>query len=90
MELTPDEPRRNYVIGAWLVTLFLLWFALQFRLLAALLAGLLVFELVHIMASRLSFVREKRARVLAVAFLGVIVVGLLTLAIFGGLLFRQR
>ena len=75
------------VTGAWLITVALLWLVLHFDLLPALLAGLLVFELVHLQTSRLLFVRERRARVLAVAFLAVIVVGLLSLATFASMLF---
>ena len=53
---------------------------LHFDLLPALLAGLLVFELVHLLTLRLTFVRERRARILAVAFIAMVVVGLLSLA----------
>src|ERR1700752_1892359 len=41
-----QEPPRNFVIGAWVITALLLWLVLRFDLLPALLAGLLVFELV--------------------------------------------
>ena len=87
MDLAIKEPKRNYVIGAWLITAALLWLVLRFDLLPALLAGLLVFELVHLQTTRLIFVRERRARILAVAFLAVVVVGLLSLATFACLLF---
>jgi hypothetical protein len=70
-----------------LVTAALLWLALRFDLLPALLAGLLVFELVHLQTKRLPFVRERRARILAVAFLGTVVVGSLSLATFAAVLF---
>ena len=60
---------------------------LRFDLLPALLAGLLVFELVHLLTMRLTFVRERRARILAVAFLATVVVGLLSLATFAAVLF---
>ena len=83
--LEKEEP--NYRIGAWLATAALLWLVLRFDLLAALLAGLLVFELAHLQTMRLPFVRERRARVLAVAFLATIVVGLLSLATFSAVLF---
>lgn len=81
------EPARHYLISAWLVTAGLLWLALRFDLLAALLAGLLVFELVHLQTKRLHFVRERRARILAVAFLGAVLVGTLSLATFAAVLF---
>jgi predicted PurR-regulated permease PerM len=81
--LERDEAPHGFVVGAWAVAAALLWFALQFNLLPALLAGLLVFELVHLMTLRLNFVRERRARMLAVAFIAMVVVGLLALLAFG-------
>ncbi|MEP7058273.1 MAG: AI-2E family transporter [Caldimonas sp.] len=84
---TNEEPARDYLISAWLVSAALLWLVLRFDLLPALLAGLLVFELVHVQTMRLPLVRERRARVLAVAFLATVVVGLLSLAIFAAVLF---
>jgi predicted PurR-regulated permease PerM len=82
-----DEPARSFVIAAWLIAAFLLWFVLHANLLPALLAGLLVFELVHLLTDRLAFVRERRARILAVAFIAMVVVGLLSLLIFGAVFF---
>jgi len=87
MNVERDEPARRFVVAAWLVAAFLLWFALQFDLLPALLAGLLVFELVHLVTMRLTSVRERRARILAVAFIAFVVVGLLSLLTFGAVLF---
>jgi hypothetical protein len=60
---------------------------LRLDLLPALLAGLLVFEIVHVLTLRLPFVREPRARLLAVTFLVVVVVGLFSLAIMASILF---
>jgi predicted PurR-regulated permease PerM len=87
MNVERDEPARRFVVAAWLVAAFLLWFALQFDLLPALLAGLLVFELVHLVTLRLTAVRERRARILAVAFIAMIVVALLSLLTFGAVVF---
>src|SRR5437763_8607105 len=87
MDLAVNEPARKYVIGAWVIAALLLWLTLRFDLLPALLAGLLVFELVHVITPRLAFVRERRARVLAVAFIATVVVGALSVAIFGAVLF---
>jgi predicted PurR-regulated permease PerM len=81
------EPTAPFLVAAWLTAAFLLWFALQFDLLPALLAGLLVFELVHLLTERLTSVRERRARILAVAFIAMVVVGLLSLIAFGAVLF---
>jgi len=86
-ESEPDEPTSRFVVAAWLIAAFLLWFALHFDLLPALLAGLLVFELVHLVTMRLTTVRERRARILAVAFIAIVVVGLLSLLTFGAVLF---
>ena len=82
-----DEPLRKHLVAAWAIAALLLWLALRFDLLPALLAGLLVFELVHVITPRLAFVRERRARVLAVAFIATVVVGALSIAIFGAVLF---
>lgn len=81
-----DEPAGPFVIAAWLIAAVLLWFVLHVHLLPALLAGLLVFELVHVLTLRLRTVRERRARMLAVALIAFVVVGLLSLLIFGAFL----
>jgi len=86
-QVKPNEPSGKYLIASWLIAAFLLWFVLHFDLLPALLAGLLVFELVHLMTLRLPLVKERRARLLAVAFIAIVVVGLLTLMIVGAVLF---
>jgi predicted PurR-regulated permease PerM len=87
--LEAGEPAHPYVVGAWLVTALLLWLVLHFNLLPALLAGLLVFELVHVQALRLTSVRERRAKQLAIAFIAVVVVALLSSTILGAVLFFQ-
>jgi len=87
MDVAVEEPARNYVIAAAAIAAALLWLVLRFDLLPALLAGLLVVELVHVLTMRLNFVRERRARMVAVAFLAAVVVGLLSLAAFASLLF---
>lgn len=87
MNLSSDKTPQKYISGAWLVIVALLWFVLQFDLLPALLSGLLVFELVHLQAMRFTSLRERKARVLAVALIGVVVVGLLSLATFAAMLF---
>lgn len=84
---TPGEPPSRFVLGAWLVTGALLLLVLRFGLLPALLAGLLVFELVHVLTLRLNFVRERRARLVAIALLATAVVALLSLATFASVLF---
>lgn len=81
------EPPLSFVVAAWAIAAFLLWFVLHVDLLPALLAGLLVFELVHLFTRRMSAVRERRARILAVAVIATVVVGLLGLAAFAAVVF---
>jgi len=75
----------RYEIAAWILAGLGLFFVLYLHLLPALLAGLLVYELVHILTPRLKIVRlgHKWTKVLAVALLAVVVVALLTAAILG-------
>lgn len=76
-----------YDVTAWVLAGLTLVVVLKFHLLAALFSGLLVFELVHVLvpALRLSHLAGKRAKLLAVALLTAIVVGLLILTIFWGM-----
>ena len=66
----------RYEIVAWILAALALFFVLYLHLLPALLAGLLVYELVHILVPRLKIVRlgHKWTKVLAVALLAVTVV----------------
>ena len=81
------EPTRWFVVASWLAMALLLWLVLRFDLLPTLLAGMLVFEVVHLVAMRLRFLHERRARLIAVAFVAALVVGLLSVAAFAVLLF---
>lgn len=76
----------SYDIAAWLLVGLGLVVVLRFHLLAALFSGLLVFELVHVLVPvfRLSQLAGKWAKLVAVALLSVLVVGLLTLLILWG------
>ncbi|HSC64913.1 MAG TPA: AI-2E family transporter [Caldimonas sp.] len=87
MDVADKEPARNFVVAGWAIAAALLWLVLRLDLLPALLAGLLVFELVHVLTMRLNFVRERRARIVAVAFIAAVVVGLLSLVAVASLLF---
>ncbi len=74
-----------YEISAWLIAAFALFFILQFSLLPALLAGLLVYELVHIITPFIArrFPAKKpsnSSKLWAVGVLVVIIVSLLALA----------
>lgn len=63
-------------IAAWIIAATLLILVLHLNLLPALLAGLLVFELVHILARRLS---GGKARLAAVVIIAVLVVAVISL-----------
>lgn len=75
----------GYDISAWLLTGFALFFVLKFSLLPALLAGLLVYQLVHMITPYISrrFPSKRRSnysKLWAVGILVVIIVSLLSLA----------
>lgn len=75
---------RKSEVTSWILMGFALLLVLQFKLLPALLAGLLVYELVHIMTPRLTkhlptFVPGKHSKFWAVGILAMIVVSLLVL-----------
>lgn len=75
-------------VGAWLLAGAALLMVLKFRLLAALLAGLLVYELVHVVAPYLERrLSGERAKLMAVALLSVLVVGLFTVATIASIAF---
>jgi len=76
-------------IASWTLAAVALFLALHLRLLSALLGGLAVYELVHLLGGRLHFLRGRRemGKRWAVAVLAVLVVAVLTLAIFGLLAF---
>ena len=79
----------RYAIAAWVIAACLLVLALPLHLLPALLAGLLVYELVHVIAPRLPRTRDRAGKLAAVALLAVAVVGLLTLVLLGAVAFLQ-
>jgi predicted PurR-regulated permease PerM len=86
MATTHDRPSAlSYDIAAWLLTGGALLLALPLRVLPALLAGLLVYELVHLLAPQLKIVRirQEQGQLAAVAILALGVVLLLTLAVVG-------
>ncbi len=66
-------------IGSYVLMLFGMWAVIHLRLLGALLAGLLVFQLVHTIAPRIErHMSSGRARWLAVVILSTVIVGALT------------
>src|SRR6266849_72028 len=71
--------------ASWILAALGLFFVLHLHLLSALLGGLAVYELVHILGRKLPFIRGRRetGRRLAVALLAVFVVATLVLLIVG-------
>ena len=84
-----ERPPLRYEIAAWVIAACLLVVTLQLRLLPALLAGLLVYELVHVIAPRLPLTRAGGGKLAAVALLAVAVVTLLTLLLLGAIAFLR-
>ena len=76
-------------VASWLLAALLLVLVIKIHLLAALFAGLLVYELVHVLVPvfHLSQLAGKRAKLVAVALLSAIIVGLMTLGIFWAVAF---
>src|ERR671924_1735581 len=90
MATAHDPPTaRASDIAAWLLASGALLLVLHLHLLAALLAGLLVYELVRLLAPRLKLVRirQEQGKLAAVALLALGVVLLLTLAVVGTIAF---
>jgi predicted PurR-regulated permease PerM len=84
----PSSAIRNV---SYLLATAALLLVIGLHMLSALLAGLLVYELVHAMAPLLGQrISSSRARVLVVAVLGVIVVSLLILLILGAISFFRN
>lgn len=81
IERLPADLRHD--IAAWTITGTALYYTLEMNLLPALLGGLLVYELVHILAGRMASPRisGSRAKLVAVAVLAAVVVMLLTVAV---------
>lgn len=84
MTFTP----RQITMASWIIVFAGLLLALPLKLLPSLLAGLLVFELVNMLTPRLQpLIAGQRARWLAVALLGTLVVCTLSLLIAGAFSF---
>jgi len=83
------QPGRRYEWAAWILTGIVLLAALPLHLLPALLAGLLVYELVHVIEPRIPFVRGTRGKIAAVTLLSVAIVVILALAIIGIIAFMR-
>ena len=72
----------RFTIASWVIAALLLWLVIELRLVSALLAGLLVFELVHAVAPRLPLAKGRTGRVWAVGLLATVVVILLAALLF--------
>ena len=77
----PLAPATRYTIAAWIAAAALLFLTLHLRLLPALLAGLLVYELVHVIAQRVT--ARTGGKLAAVGLVASVVVGALVAAMFG-------
>ncbi|MEO7742866.1 MAG: hypothetical protein ABIR98_08020, partial [Usitatibacter sp.] len=73
----------RFSVAAWAIAALLLYLALRLHLLPALLAGLLVYELVHVIALRLPLVRGSAAKLSAVGLVATVVVLVLVGVMFG-------
>jgi len=81
-DLTQPPPMLSYDIVSWLLTGVALFLVLPLHLLPALVAGLVVYELVHVLARALRIFRihHKRGQLIAVGIVAFGVVLLLTIA----------
>src|SRR6185369_4590839 len=80
--MTQGRPSQlRYDIAAWMAAGGLLLVTLHLHLLPALLAGLLVYELVHVIAERIT--ARTGGKVAAVGLLATLIVGLLVAMMFG-------
>lgn len=93
MDATPAPEIRRPVsaaeIASWILAGFALFLVLQLHVLAALVGGLAVYEIVHILARRLHFIRGRReaGKFVAVGLLAMLIVAALTLSIIGVIAF---
>jgi len=79
--IAPRAMELRFDIAAWVIVGVLLLLTLHLHLLPALLAGLLVYELVHVIAARITV--RTGGKVAAVGLLATLVVGLLVAMMFG-------
>ena len=81
--------QRQIQLASWAITAALLFLVVKLHLIAALFAGLMVYELVLVLAPRLRIgnLAAGRAKMMAVAILAAIIVGLLSLAVLATVAF---
>jgi predicted PurR-regulated permease PerM len=83
----PEMKPLRYAVASWVIAAALLVLVLQAHLLAALLPGLLVYELVHVIAPRLPWNRVGSRRLAAVGLLATLVIAILVVALIGFIAF---
>jgi predicted PurR-regulated permease PerM len=84
----PTFSPRHVLLASWIIIFCGLLLVLPFKLLPSLLAGLLVYELVNMLTPKLQrLIAGERARWLAVALLGTLVVSVLALLFAGAISF---
>jgi predicted PurR-regulated permease PerM len=86
----PRDPTvfSRYTVAAWVLAGVALVLVVQLRVLPALLAGMLVYELVHVIAPTMNeHISDKRAKLVAVGLLSALVLTLVTAAIVGAIFF---
>ncbi len=85
MALSKEFNLRHIEMATWMIAAILLVFVVYSHLLPALLAGLLMYELVHLLAARINLRRfgGRPAKIVAVALLASLMATLITLATIG-------
>jgi predicted PurR-regulated permease PerM len=89
--ITPSSVSRADLY-TWICTVLVLGLIMQMHLLSALIAGLLVYELVHVLASRLrqNRVEGDRAKILAVGLIAALVIAAITGSTIGVINFLRN
>ena len=78
----------GYTYASWVLSGAGLVLVLLLQLLPALLAGMLVYELVHLLAPKVAMrLSDRRAKIVAIALLSIVVVGLTSALIAGAIVF---
>jgi predicted PurR-regulated permease PerM len=87
----PDAAQRvtRHEIAAWVITAVALILVLRLELLTALIGGLLVYELMHVLEPRLQFGRlsSTAARLVAAGALSAVIIALVVAAVLGAIAF---
>jgi predicted PurR-regulated permease PerM len=81
-------PLTPVVIASWILVAVAMFMVLRLHLLSALLAGLLVYELVHVLARPIEKrIMSRAARLIALTTLAILIIVLIVLVVFGLLAF---